>query len=163
MKVFKGKNVTAAERDHVVRWTKKCLRELAKKEYEIEYGGNPVTYQMMLDHIEVHVKARSQRSYGGSRGITIDVMRQRWGDRFMREYAAIENDPTIGTYFGDPKMVTACIVAHEVAHHVQLLYGRETRWLKNKWRKAHGEGWRAIYRILRRELINTALETRAAA
>ena len=99
MRVHKGPNVTTAERDLVVKWTKRCLRELAKKEHElVDFHLRPQTVASLQRSLMVNVKARNQRSNGGRNQITIDVRdaqirgkRERFG-----EYKAYASDPVIG-------------------------------------------------------------------
>lgn len=143
-------NVTKAEAKMVRKMVDLCLRELARAEHEI-----PATYTQMKRLCSVHVKYRGQASYGGSRGVSIDIGMLRTGKSFMWEYALIAKDPVIGAMeCGDAETHLFGLVAHEVAHHVQSYWGPRTRWLKAKYRKAHGEGWRDLYRILRSRLVN---------
>ena len=162
MRSHKGPNVTTAERDLVIKWTKRCLRELAKKEHElVDFHLRPQTVASLQATLMVNIKARNQRSNGGRNQITIDVRdaeirgkRERFG-----EYKAYASDPVIGdiTTF-DQEQGIAVIVAHEVAHHVQYRYGPYTRWLKKSYRKPHGRGFQDIYRILRSRVVNPFVE-----
>ena len=162
MRSHKGPNVTTAERDLVIKWTKRCLRELAKKEHElVDFHPRPQTVASLQKTLMVNIKARNQRSNGGRNQITIDVRdaeirgkRERFG-----EYKAYASDPVIGdiTIF-DQEQGIAVIVAHEVAHHVQYRYGPYTRWLKKSYRKPHGRGFQDIYRILRSRVVNPFVE-----
>jgi hypothetical protein len=143
-------NVTKAEANMVRKMTDLCLRELSKKDHELG-----ASYASMKQRCSVHVKYRRQSSYGGSAGITIDLWSLRDGTTHMSEYAAIKSDPVIGSMdCGDVETRVLCVVAHEVAHHVQYRYGPRTRWLAKKYKKPHGEGWQAIYRILRSRVVN---------
>jgi len=163
MRTKKGPNVTTAERDLVVKWTKRCLRELAKKEHELVNGHlNSQTAASLQERLTVNVKARNQRSNGGANQITIDVRdayccgrRGKFG-----EYKAYASDPVIGDIaISDQEQGIAVIVAHEVAHHIQYRYGPYTRWLKKSYRKPHGHGFQAIYRILRSRVVNPFIES----
>lgn len=148
-------NVTKAEAQMVRKMVDLCLRELAKAEHEI-----PATYTEMKRLCSVHVKHRGQASYGGSRGVTIDLWSLRRGTSQMSEYKAFAGDPVIGSMdCGDVENRLLCVVAHEVAHHVQRLWGPRTRWLKAKHHKPHGEGFQDIYRILRSRLVNPRAES----
>ena len=143
-------NVTKAEATMVRKMTDLCLRELAKAKHEI-----PATYDEMKRACHVHVKYRGQCSNGGAKGITIDLWSLRKGTSRMREYSAFAGDPVIGSMdCGDVESRLLCVVAHEVAHHVQYRWGPRTRWLKSKYRKPHGEGFRDLYRILRSCVVN---------
>lgn len=153
-------NVTKAEAKMIRKMTDLCLRELAKAQHEI-----PATYDEMKRACHVHVKYRGQCCNGGGRGITIDLWSLRKGESWMSEYSAFSEDPVIGSMdCGDVETRLLCVVAHEVAHHVQRLWGPRTRWLKAKHHKPHGEGFRDIYRILRSRVVNpraTALQEAA--
>jgi hypothetical protein len=153
MKLEKRKNVQAAHAQLVMQMAKRCLRELSKKEYELN-----VSYAEMQRRLsKVIVNQSGKASYGCSAYISIDVGCYAGGMTWFSEYATIADDPTIGARtFDTPEQALFALVAHEIAHHVQYCYGPYTRWLKRKFRKPHGEGWQAIYRILRRELVNSA-------
>ena len=143
-------NVTSVEAKMVRKMTDLCLKELSKKEHEI-----PAAYDEMKRACHVHVKHRGQCSNGGPRDITIDLWHFRKGTSFMWEYALIAKDPVIGEMeCGDAETHLFGLVAHEVAHHVQYRWGPHTRWLKSKYKKPHGEGFRDIYRILRSRVVN---------
>ena len=155
LRIDKAKNVSIADRNLVAKWVKKCLKELAKKDYEIADGR--YKYADMIDNINVYCKGSGQRSYGGARGIKIDIngaYKEAKVGKF-HEYKAFENDPVIGAFkTDDVEAVIAATVAHEVAHHVQYRYGPCTRWLKKSYRKPHGDGFKDIYRILRARVVN---------
>lgn len=156
MEVTKSTNVTTAEKNLVVKYVKKCLRELAKRDYEIvDAWGKPVTVAMLQKHAHTFVKCRGQASRAGAHKITVDVAAYRLGYTHFAEYRAVAKDQTIGTIpKADKETVLLALVAHEVAHHIQYRYGGYTRWLMNNYRKPHGHGWQAIYRILRANVVN---------
>lgn len=146
-KCNRGKNVLIQERDHVVAFAARCMRELSKAKYELP----PLDKEML-----VHVKHKGQRSYGGYEGITIDVRHLRGHLTTLREYKAIAEHPVIGELKGiSPWLVLDAVTAHEVAHHVQQRYAMLMRpaW-RDQMEKAHGQGWQRIYGHLRRALIN---------
>ena len=81
----------------------------------------------------------------------------------FEEYRHIAKDPCIGdTILTGWRDKLRTVVLHEVAHAVQyMLYFRRPGWSAPtqakqalNWRRAHGEGWQAVYRILRHHLIN---------
>ena len=162
MRSHKGPNVTTAERDLVIKWTKRCLRELAKKEHElVDFHLRPQTAASLQATLMVNVKARNQRSNGGRNQITIDVRDAYWRGRNGKfgEYKAYASDPVIGDIaISDQEQGIAIIVAHEVAHHIQRRYGPYTRWLKKTCAKPHGRGFQDIYRILRSKVVNPFIE-----
>lgn len=158
----RGANVTAAEHALVVKFAKRCLREICKKEYEIGARwnkDNQISYADAVTWLEIKTKRQWQRSYGGARGIIIDVSGYRAGLCRHWEYRAFQDDPVIGNVFADsPEVALFAEVAHEVAHHVQMRYGRHTRYLAKTYQKPHGEAFQTIYRELRRTLVNPLIE-----
>lgn len=141
----RGGNVTPEEHRMVVDMAAKCMRELSKKQYELPRFNCKLT---------VKTKHRGQRSYGGGEGISIDVSCLRKRESFLREYDAYAKCGVIGSYNCEsPEMVLFGIVAHEIAHHVQYRYAKNTRF-RETWRKPHGECFRTLYRYLRIKFIN---------
>jgi hypothetical protein len=89
-----------------------------------------------------------------------------WG---FTEYARIADDPTIGSFVAaaDEWAPLKAAIAHETAHAIQYTIGRKVRrqamhprlnfdvpaWQERlDWKTPHGDGWRAAYAMLRREL-----------
>jgi len=65
----RGPNVTPDEHKLVVKFAKQCLREICKKQYEVQMGVTypkirPLTYADALKRLQVETKYRNQRSYG---------------------------------------------------------------------------------------------------
>lgn len=149
----RGHNVPADVHKLVVKMACRCMRELSKKDYELPE---------MTGSIVVRTKKSSQRSNGGRHGICIDVARYMAGKKYIHEYAAIRSDAVIGGVAdaGCAENALFSVVAHEVAHHVQRRYHREMSlaW-REKMHKPHGDGWRMIYRWLRRELVNPQINS----
>ena len=169
IKSKRGNNVTPDEHKLVVRFAKQCLKEICKKKYEVEYQGKPVVYTEALKRLRVETKYRIQSSFGSARHISIDVSCLRNPMRVglkrsepwcvFYEYKSFAKDPVIGEFETTNKeLVMLAVVAHEVAHHIQMRYGPFTRYLKKTYRKAHGDAFKAIYRELRRTLVNPFIE-----
>jgi len=153
MRVIKKSGVSAAERDRVVRWVKRCLREITLKHYEL-----PVDYQTARADLTLTVKQAGHRSSACAKGITIDLTPLNRAPNEILEYPAFAKDPVIGSRSGVAvEMALAATIAHEVSHFIQYRYGPETRWLRQTFRKPHGEGFQDIYRILRARVINPQL------
>lgn len=81
------------------------------------------------------------------------------GPGTMHEYASIDGKPGIGGFEADDwRKVLRAVVAHEMAHCVQmLLCGREKRAgrpVPERLSNPHGEGWQEIYAHLRRAAVN---------
>jgi len=119
-----------------------------------------LTYADALKRLRVETKYRNQRSYGSARHISIDVRHFRESLTSFHEYDSFANDPVIGsiTNCADSELLLKCLVAHEVAHHIQMLYGPFTRYLRKTYRKAHGDAFKTVYRELRRTLVNPFIE-----
>ena len=153
MRVFKREYVSARDRDLVIKWVKRCLREITRKDYEL-----PVDYGAARDDLVVTVKRAGQRSSACAKGITIDISAYADGFSSLVEYPAFANDPVIGSREAiNPELALAGTIAHEISHFLQYRYGPHTRWLCKRFRKPHGEGFKDIYRILRSRVVNPHL------
>ena len=161
----RGDNVKPREHKLVVNFAKQCLREICKKQHEIEYRGKPVVYAEALKRLEVRTKYRGQSSYGSAAHICIDMRRYRQSFISFTEYRSFADDPVIGSIkdCDDRELLLKALVAHEVAHHIQSRYGSWTRYLKNTYRKPHGDAFKTIYRELRRTLVNPYIQNQQAA
>ena len=125
MKVVKRVGVSAKERDAVVGWTKRCLREITLKHYEL-----PVDYASARDDLTLTVKRAGHRSSACAKGVTIDLSPLDQNTPKILEYPAFAKDPVIGSRAPvPPDMVLAATIAHEVSHFIQYRYGPKTRWL----------------------------------
>ena len=99
IKSKRGPNVTPDEHKLVVKFAKQCLREICKKQYELEYrDGEPVVYAEALKRLKVKTKHSGQRSYGFSGHlISIDMGEYRRCLTSFTEYKSFADDPVIGT------------------------------------------------------------------
>ena len=150
MQVITRSGVKAGERDVAIKWVKRCLREITRKDYEL-----PVDYATARSQILVTLKRAGHRSSACAKGITIDLTSWSNQTTSLLEYPAFANDPVIGSRaLLSPELVLAATIAHEVSHFIQYRYGADTRWLRHRYRKPHGEGFQDIYRILRSRVIN---------
>jgi hypothetical protein len=165
IKSRRGPNVTPDEHKLVVKFAKQCLKEICKKQYEVEYQGKPVVYADAIKRLQVKTKHLGQRSYGSRDHISIDMKSYRRSFTSFTEYRSFADDPVIGTISNcdDRELLLKCMIAHEVSHHINMRYGLYTRYLKNNFHKPHGDGFKTIYRELRRTLINPYIESREAA
>ena len=154
MRVIHRTGVSAKDRDLALKWVKRCLREITRKDYEL-----PVDYSEARNDLLVTIKGAGHRSSACARGITIDISAYTKGSSALLEYPAFAHDPVIGSRNAiTPELVLAGTIAHEISHFVQYRYGPNTRWLKKRYRKPHGEGFRDIYRILRSRVVNPNLQ-----
>ena len=154
MKVIQRTGVRAKDRDLALKWIKRCLREITRKDYEL-----PVDYGEARNDLVVTIKRAGHRSSACAKGITIDISAYTKGTSALLEYPAFARDPVIGSREAiTPELVLAGTIAHEISHFVQYRYGPDTRWLKKRYRKPLGEGFRDIYRILRSKVVNPHLK-----
>ena len=153
MRIIQRAGVSAKDRDLALKWVKRCLRELTRKEYEL-----PVDYGEARNDLLVTIKGAGHRSSACAKGITIDISAYTKGSSALLEYPAFAHDPVIGSRNAIRPNWFAGTIAHEISHFVQYRYGPNTRWLKKRYRKPHGEGFRDIYRILRSKVVNPHLQ-----
>ncbi len=150
MQINTREGVAATTRDTAIKWIKRCLREITRKSYEL-----PVDYGTARADIVVTLKSAGHRSSACAKGISIDLTAFNNGHTALIEYPAFAKDPVIGSReTQSPESVLAATIAHEISHFIQYRYGPDTRWLRKRYRKPHGEGFQDIYRILRARVIN---------
>lgn len=155
MKVIQRAGVSAKDRDLTLKWVKRCLREITRKDYEL-----PVSYGDARGDLVLTVKRAGHRSSACAKGITIDISAYTNGSSALLEYPAFAQDPVIGSKSAiAPELVLAGTIAHEVSHFIQYRYGPNTRWLQTRYRKPHGAGFQDIYRILRSQVVNPSFMT----
>jgi hypothetical protein len=153
MRVEKAPHISARSRDVALKWIKRCLREITRKDYEL-----PVDYATARTDIAIKLKLLGHRSSACARGINIDLTQYEAGHTQILEYPAFARDPVIGSHrCQHPETALAATIAHEVSHFIQYRYGPNTRWLEKKYRKPHGEGFQEIYRILRSRVVNPSM------
>jgi len=150
---IRPKTVTKVEHDIVVKYARRCVAHLNKSKYEL-----PDLRKMTLE-----VKTGTgNMSYGGSiynqtttqAHILIGVKPLRGVNTHMQEYTSYTADPIIGSvHCIKPELKMFVIVAHEIAHAVQYTRAKKSRWA-HKMTKPHGDGFRMLYRWLRRDLVN---------
>ena len=92
MKVIQRDGVSAKDRELTLKWVKRCLREITRKDYEL-----PVDYAEARNDLVVTVKRAGHRSSACAKGITIDISAYTKGTSALLEYPAFAQDPVIGT------------------------------------------------------------------
>ena len=163
MKLFEVETTKAVKPEDValvVKYADLCLKELCRAEHEL--SGSRLSIVRARKHLKLKVRTSGQLSRGGKYGIKIDIVDtvcriERSGR--INEYKAFAKDPVIGSFACKSReKAIAWVVAHEVAHHAQYRYGPSTRWLRATYRKPHGHGFQAIYRILRSRVVNPIVD-----
>ena len=151
MEIRAGADIAVKEKQLVVKWIKRCLREITKAAHEL-----PVDYTAARSDIRITIKGAGHRSSACAKGVTIDIVPFRKQHTHVMEYPAFAKDRVIGSRDNVPaEIALAATIAHEISHFVQYRYGPHTRWLQRKYRKPHGEGFQDIYRILRSRVVNS--------
>ena len=159
MKV-KGKNVERDEVLMIARMVRRCIRHLRKKEYELDLPDNAA--DIAISFLEVKRRKDSSSSAGKSL-IRINLGYWQIDKPYHDEYKSYNDDPVIG------RIRCEChehhywvTVAHEVSHHIQRRYGPRIKRFEKTHRKPHGDCFKAIYRYLRRDLINPLIAEQRA-
>lgn len=135
-----------------------CMKLLRRNEYEMNFPPHA------LDRARSSLRFYS-RTNGRSRGsvdnISICLTGWQRGNNIFQEYDSYAADPVIGSRsVNDEIDYFMLVAAHETAHHVQFAYGPRISRFRLNYRKPHGDCFKAIYRYLRRDLINPIIEGR---
>ena len=147
----------------IERMVRRCMNHLKGKDYEL--GITQYDVEAAVKCTRVVDKDWCSATYGGKNHIQINLgHRAHHGDRWTvvdgwhEEYAAFDKCPVIGgRYTKNLEEDLWMSVSHEVAHHVQYKFGPKCSWLKNTYRKPHGQGFKDIYSILRSRIVNPKL------
>ena len=119
MQINTRAGVAATTRDTAIKWIKRCLREITRKDYEL-----PVDYATARADIVVTLKSAGHRSSACAKGISIDLTAFNTGRTALIEYPAFAKDPVIGSRETlSPESVLAATIAHEISQFVQYRYG----------------------------------------
>ena len=109
MNIRAAADIAAKERQVVVKWIKRCLREVTKAAHEL-----PVDYPTARNDITVTIKGAGHRSSACAKGITIDIVPFRKQQTHILEYPAFAADKVIGSRANVPaEIALAATVAHE--------------------------------------------------
>ena len=124
----------------------KCLRHLSKK----DYGIIKVHARRVLEVYNTQVRSRA-----GAHRIMLCTSHWDILHGSFVEYSSFKDHPTIGSLKGVTyEKALFALVANEVSHHVQYKYLRLDSRYKHMYEKPHGDGFKLIYNILRRDLVN---------
>tara|TARA_R110000850_G_scaffold74752_1_gene163418 strand:- start:46 stop:504 length:459 start_codon:yes stop_codon:yes gene_type:complete len=143
----------------VKKMVRRCMSHLKKKDYELGITKKDIDRAVILTKV-VDKSWCNGATYAGRNTIQINLSywQHKKGRHFQREYAAFNKCAVIGGRWCESLEQSLWItVAHEVSHHVQFTKGSKCRWLKSKYRKPHGDGFREIYALLRANVVNPML------
>jgi len=140
---------------------KRCMKHLMKKKYELNLPKSAT--ENALKRLEVYTR-RDGRSWAGHNMIKINTTCWQFGNKSWSEYDRLTKTPVIGGIeVTDDEDILMCLVAHEISHFVQFTYRNWfPEYLKKKQDKdrGHGECFQTIYRYLRSDLVNPAIESK---
>tara|TARA_R110001583_G_scaffold191795_1_gene357560 strand:- start:45 stop:857 length:813 start_codon:yes stop_codon:yes gene_type:complete len=147
----------------VEKMVRACMNQLKKKEYEL--GITKADVDAAVRVLQVIDKNGVP---GGGGGAIIKINMSYWQHsnepHTFTEYESYNEDPVIGKH--EVQNFEHCVwlqVAHEVSHHVQYAIcphiKRFSRRGSKSYLKPHGDGFKTIYRFLRRDFINPLIDT----
>jgi len=131
-----------------------CVNHLMHKDYDLFLPDNAIDRAVGVLHVRHDERGTPSRA--GRNVIRINTCYWQVGNGIHTEYPSYARDPVIGAIdvggsFTGHMLVT---VAHEVSHHIQYAHYHRSPWLKHIYRKPHGDGFKRLYRHLRRDLVN---------
>ena len=138
---------------------KQCMRLLRKKEYELSLPSRAT--DMAIRRLSIVDKNVNGATYGGSNIIQINLsywQHCKGYPHYETEYKSYDKDPVIGGRIVNSREEALWLsVSHELAHHIQFAHCPRIKRFKHTYRKPHGDCFKAIYRYLRRDLVNPIL------
>ena len=146
----------------VERMVRACMNQLKKKEYEL--GITKADVDTAVRVLEV-IDKNGVTGCGGRAIIKINMSYWQHSNEphTYTEYKSFNEDPVIGKH--EVQNFEHCVwlqVAHEVSHHVQYAIcphiKRFSRRGSKSYFKPHGDGFKAIYRYLRKDFINPLID-----
>lgn len=106
------------------------------------------------------------RSWGGAQYISLAMARyvpqigKEEESYWFREYAHIKSSPVIGEFESDDwRHTLIAVTCHELAHSLQGQQSKVFHPDAEPFKRAHGDGWRTIYKQLREKLLNNDLHS----
>jgi len=158
-----SRSIATVDKNLIKKMVRKCIRLLNKKEYELDLPKDAT--DIALHRLSIVDKNRSGATYAGKNIIQINLsywQHCKGYPHYEREYKSYDEDPTIGgVTVNSLEEALWVTVAHEVSHHIQHRYCPSVRRFRNTHSKPHGDCFKAIYRYLRRDLVNPILKGEA--
>ena len=144
------------------KYAKECIRLLAKKEYEMgPLHENKAHYlKKAVSDLKIEYINGNYRSHWTRGEIKLNFagIAYKASMKKFYEYSAFKDDPVIGERsIQNIEEALFLTVAHEIAHFVQYEIAPRVPRFRNTYRKSHGDGFKAIYRYLRKDLVNDRL------
>lgn len=143
----------------VKKMVRKCMNHLKKKEYELNITSKDVDRAVAVTKVVNSSRSGSTKAGANIILINLSYWQHLDEEHFHTEYSSYNNDPQIG---GRKclKLDHAYLmsVSHEVSHHVQFARAKYVNRFKTTYRKPHGDCFKAIYRYLRRDLVNPIID-----
>tara|TARA_X000001382_G_scaffold31608_2_gene20506 strand:+ start:1564 stop:2757 length:1194 start_codon:yes stop_codon:yes gene_type:complete len=154
-----SKKENTAHANTIKKMVRKCMNHLKKKEYELNITSKDVDRAVAVTKVVNYKSAGATNACASSIQINLSYWQHLDEEHFHTEYKSYNNDPQIGG--------RKCLnldhaylmsVSHEVSHHVQFARAKYVNRFKTTYRKPHGDCFKAIYRYLRRDLVNPIIE-----
>lgn len=152
-----SKNVDPEQAKLVEKYVRLCMRTLKKSKYELNMPNGCI--DMAVKVLEVKHTNTARGGCAGAHVIRINLNGWNLHQKIFREYDSYKEDPVIGSReVWDAHDNLLLLVAHEVAHHVQYRHAPRVARFKATYRKPHGDTFKAIYRYLRKDLVNPMID-----
>lgn len=140
----------------------KCVKHLYDEDYMLNLPKD--AHLKALEVLQVVKRSRGTPSRAGAHLILINLSYWQMGNRVHREYDSYANNRVIGdieVVDNDDHLMV--MIAHEVAHFIQMRYCWNIDRFRTTWRKPHGDCFKMIYWYLRSGLVNPAVEKKRKA
>ena len=155
---YSKKEITA-HTNSIKKMVRKCMNHLKKKEYELGITTADVDRAVRVTKVINSKRAGATNACAYSIKINLSYWQHLDEKHYHREYKSYDSDPQIGGRVCLNLDHTYLIsVSHEVAHHVQFYKGARIKRFRNNYSRPHGDCFKAIYRYLRRDLVNPIID-----
>jgi hypothetical protein len=159
---YSKKEITAHS-NTIKKMVRKCMNHLKKKEYELNITTADVDKAVRLTRIVNKSSNATYVHHFGTRVTAIQINLSYYQhvneEHYHREYKSFDNDPHIGG--------KKCLnldhaylmsVSHEVSHFIQFNNAPRVKRFAKNYKKSHGDCFKAVYRYLRRDLVNPIID-----
>ena len=155
--------IATADKNLIKKMVRKCIRLLHKKEYELNLPKDAT--DIALKRLSIVDKNVNGATYASCNIIQINLsywQHCKGYPHYEGEYKSYDADPIIGgVTVNSLEEALWVTVAHEVSHYIQDRYCPRIKRFKHTYSKPHGDCFKAIYRYLRRDLVNPILKGEA--
>ena len=155
---YTKKEITAHS-NIIKKMVRKCMNHLKKKDYELNLTSKDVDRAVAVTKIINSTRAGATKAGADRILINLSYWQHLDEKHYHKEYKSYGNDEQIGHRLClNLNHAYLMSVSHEVAHHVQFARAKYIKRFKTTYRKPHGDCFKAIYRYLRRDLVNPIID-----